>query len=537
MLSYARGPEVPLLESPIYEIFAATAERSPDRPALIVCHQNVRLTWGELRGRVEAVARGLAGLGLRPGDRVGVWASNCLEWVLLQFACAQAQMVLVNINPAYRSHELRYVLARSGMRALFLWESDDRADYRAILDEAREGQSLALVHVVYFGQDSWSRMLETPGTLPAAPADPHDVANMQYTSGTTGQPKGVLLTHHNLVNNGMAFAAGLCVTEQDRICVPVPLYHCFGCVIGSIVWIVSGCAMVIPAARFDALATLQAVASERATALYGVPAMFIAELEHPDFGRFDLTSLRTGVMAGAPCPIEVMKRVMTDMHCPGITIAYGQTESSPVVTMSHIDDAIENRVCTVGRPLPNTEIQIVSPTGAPVPIGEPGEVCARGYMVMRGYDQDPEATSRAIDSEGWLHTGDLGVMRADGYIKITGRAKDMIIRGGENISPREIEEFLHTHRKIAEVQVVGVPDLRLGEAVAVWVRLRTGESATEDEIREFCRGRIAHFKIPHYVRFVDAFPMTVSGKVQKFRMREQEIRARGLEGAADVRTA
>jgi fatty-acyl-CoA synthase len=295
--------------------------------------------------------------------------------------------------------------------------------------------------------------------------------------------------------------------------------------------------MVIPAARFGALATLEAVASERATALYGVPAMFIAELEHPDFRRFDLTSLRTGIMAGAPCPIEVMKRVMADMHCDGVTIAYGQTEGSPVVTMSRIDDAIETRVSTVGCPLPNTEIQIVSPAGATVPIGEAGEVCARGYMVMRGYDQDPDATRRAIDPEGWLHTGDLGVMRADGYIKITGRATDMIIRGGENISPREIEEFLHTHPKIAEVQVVGVPDLRLGEAVAVWVRLRAGESATEEEIRKFCRGRIAHFKIPHYVRFVDAFPMTVSGKVQKFRMRDQEIRDRGLEGAADIKTA
>jgi fatty-acyl-CoA synthase len=497
----------------------------------------VRLTWRELADRVDSVARSLTALGLRPGDRAGIWSASCLEWILLQLACARARVVLVNINPAFRSHELRYVLDRSGMRALFLWEEDDRASYRHILEEARRGQPLALEHAVYFGQESWRRMLDRRGSLPVEPAGAHEVANMQYTSGTTGSPKGVLLTHHNLVNNGAAIANCLCATFSDRICVPVPLYHCFGCVIGSMVWIVSGCALIIPAARFDALATLQAMEAERATMIYGVPAMFIAELEHPDFARFDLRSLRTGVMAGAPCPIEIMKRVMTDMHCSGVTIAYGQTESSPVITMSQVNDPVELRVSTVGCALPNTEVKIVDPSGEMAPIGEQGELCTRGYLVMRGYDGDHEATRGAIDDEGWLHTGDLATMREDEYIRITGRAKDMIIRGGENISPREIEEFLHLHPKIAEVQVVGVPDLRLGEAVAVWVRLRAGESAAEDDIREFCRGRIAHFKIPQYIRFVDEFPMTVSGKVQKFRMREHEVRERGLEMAAAVRTA
>jgi len=537
MLSYTVGPEKALIEEPIDRVFQRAVEHFGERPALIVRHQGVRLTWRELNDQVETAARGLAGLGLRIGDRVGVWAASCAEWIVLQFACARAQMVLVNINPAYRSHELRYVLTQSGMQALFLWERDDRAGYRAILEDAHAGQRLALRETVYLSGDSWRNMLRNGGGLPAKPAAPGDVANMEYTSGTTGSPKGVLLTHRNLVNNGMVIAGSLRATERDRICVPVPLYHCFGCVIGTMTCLVSGAAMVIPAARFDALATLEAIDAERATIIYGVPAMFIAELEHAEFPRFDLRSLRTGVMAGAPCPIEVMKRVVTDMHCAGMTIAYGQTESSPVITMSKVDDLVETRVSTVGCALPNTEVKIISPAGETVPVGEPGELCTRGYLVMKGYDQDPEATGRAIDPEGWLHTGDLAVMRQDGYVKITGRAKDIIIRGGENISPRELEEFLHTHPKVADVQVVGVPDRKLGETLAAWVRLRTGETATEEEIRAFCRGKIAHFKIPEYVRFVDAFPMTVSGKVQKFRMREREITERGLEGAAGVKTA
>ena len=529
MVSYVQGPAAPLLEQSIDEVLSRTAERFPNRDALIVRHQQVRLTWSELRRQVDLLARGLRGLGLAPGDRVGIWSANCAEWLLLQFASARAQVVLVNINPAYRSHELRYVLGRSGMRALFLQEQDERGNYRQILEDARDGQTLPLEHVVYLGQETWRNLQRGEGDLPAAPAAPGDVVNMQYTSGTTGSPKGVLLTHRNILNNGLLIARGLAATEHDRICVPVPLYHCFGCVIGSMVCLVSGAAMVIPAARYEALATLEAIERERATVIYGVPAMFIAELEHPRFREFDCSSLRSGVMAGAPCPIEVMKRVVSDMHCAGMTICYGQTEASPVITMSHADDDLDRRVTTVGCAMPNTEVKVVSPLGETLPAGQQGELCTRGYLVMRGYDQDPDATARAIDSEGWLHTGDLAVMREDGYLKITGRAKDMIIRGGENISPREIEEFLHTHPKIAEVQVVGVPDARLGEAVSAWVRLRAGETATEDEVREFCRDRIAHFKVPQYIRFVEAFPMTVSGKVQKFRMREAEVQERGLK--------
>jgi fatty-acyl-CoA synthase len=531
MLSYAAGPDQDLIEEPIDAVLARTVERFGDREALVACHQNRRFTWRELAGEVDRVARGLAGLGLRPGDRAGVWAANCAEWIFLQYACARAQVVLVNVNPAYRSHELGYVLKSSGMRALFLREADERGDYRTILAEARTGREIALEHAVYLDGGSWQAMLEGPGELPSIPARGTGAANMQYTSGTTGSPKGVLLSHRNILNNAHLIAGRLHATERDRICVPVPLYHCFGCVMGSLVCQTTGAAMILPAARFDALATLRAVETERATAIYGVPAMFIAELEHPEFGRFDCRSLRTGIMAGAPCPIEVMKRVVADMHCTGMTIAYGQTESSPVITMSHADDDLERRVTTVGSVLPATEVKVVSPTGETVPVGEQGELCTRGYLVMLGYDGDPDATARAIDPDGWLHTGDLATMRADESLKITGRAKDMIIRGGENISPREIEEFLHTHPAIAEVQAVGVPDARLGEAVAVWVRLRAGAAATEDEIRAFCRERIAHFKIPRYIRFVDAFPMTVSGKVQKFRMRELEVEERGLKFA------
>ena len=385
---------------------------------------------------------------------------------------------------------------------------------------------------------SWDAMLA--GGIEFAPdtATPADVANIQYTSGTTGSPKGVLLTHRNLVNNGMAISLALRAGETDRICAPVPLYHCFGSVIGSMVSVVTGAALILPSAQFDALATLQAVHRERATALYGVPTMFIAELEHPEFERFDLTSLRTGVMAGAPCPVELMRRVAGRMHCREMTIAYGQTESSPVITMSRVDDSLELRVATVGAALANTEVQIVNPeTGEPVPVGEPGELCTRGYLVMRGYDQDPDATAAAIDSEGWLHTGDLAAQRPDGYFSFRGRARDTIIRGGENIYPREVEDFLHTHPKVADVYVLGLPDARLGETVLAWVRLKNGEQATEEEIRDFCRGQIAYFKVPRYIRFVDSFPMTVTKKVQKFLMREQEIRERGLEDVAGRPTA
>jgi fatty-acyl-CoA synthase len=537
-LSYSRGAAAPLLEKTIAQVLADTAASFPDRDALVVCHQKVRLSWGELDREATRVARGLAGLGLAPGDRVGIWASNCIEWILMQYAAARAGVVLVNVNPAYRSHELRYVLQKSRIRALFLREHDSRANYRTILDDSHNGEALPLEHVVWLGDSSWDAMLAGGRDFPRDTATPHDVANIQYTSGTTGSPKGVLLTHHNLVNNGMAISLALRATAEDRICAPVPLYHCFGSVIGSMVSVVTGATLILPSAQFDALATLEAVHRERATALYGVPTMFIAELVHPDFDRFDLTSLRTGVMAGAPCPIEVMRTVAERMHCREMTIAYGQTESSPVITMSRVDDPMELRVTTVGAALANTEVQIVDPESRErVPIGQQGELCTRGYLVMKGYDDDPDATAAVVDSDGWLHTGDLAAMRPDGYFSFRGRAKDTIIRGGENIYPREVEDFLHTHPKIADVYVIGIPDARLGETVLAWVQLKPGEIAAVEEIQAFCKGKIAYFKIPQYIRFVDGFPMTVTKKIQKFLMREQEILERGLEDLARQATA
>jgi fatty-acyl-CoA synthase len=537
-LSYSRGAAEPLLEKTISQALADTAASFPDREALVVCHQNVRLSWAELDAEATRVARGLAGLGLVPGDRAGIWASNYLEWILMQHAASRAGIVLVNVNPAYRSHELRYVLQKSRIRALFLRERDARADYRAILDDTRSAGDLPLEHVVWLGEPSWDAMIAGGRDFARDTTTTHDVANIQYTSGTTGSPKGVLLTHHNLLNNGKAISLAMRATEQDRICAPVPLYHCFGSVIASMVSVVTGATLILPSAQFDALATLQAVHQERATAVYGVPTMFIAELVHPDFEQFDLTSLRTGVMAGAPCPIEVMRTVVERMHCRELTICYGQTESSPVITMSHADDPMEIRVTTIGAALSNTEVQIVDPeTGERLPIGQQGELCTRGYLVMKGYDDDPDATAAVVDSEGWLHTGDLAAMRPDGYFSFRGRAKDTIIRGGENIYPREVEDFLHTHPKIADAYVIGIPDARLGETVLAWVQLKPGEGATAEEIQAFCKGKIAYFKVPQYVRFVDGFPMTVTKKIQKYLMREQEIRERGLEDIARQATA
>jgi fatty-acyl-CoA synthase len=531
--SYLRGASVPLLNLTLSQALAETARKFPDGEALVVCHEGVRFTWSELDREVTRVARGLAGLGLRPGHRAGIWASNCFEWVLLQYAGPRAGVILVNVNPAYRSHELRYVLAKSHIRALFLREKDSRANYREILAESRNGDSLPLEHIVWLGDASWHAMIAGGTDFPKDAAMPDDVANIQYTSGTTGSPKGAMLSHRNLLNNGMAMGRGLKATEKDRICAPVPLYHCFGSVIGSMVSVTSGATLILPSAQFDALATLEAVHRERATALYGVPTMYISEMEHPEFARFDLTSLRTGVMAGAPCPIEVMRQVVNRMHMPEITIVYGQTESSPGITMSRADDPLELRVTTVGTALPNTEIRIVDPkTHRPLPIGQQGELATRGYLVMKGYDADPKATAEVIDSQGWLYTGDLAVMRPDGYFSFRGRAKETIIRGGENIYPREVEDFLHTHPKIGDVYVIGLPDAKLGETVLAWVKLKNGEQATAEEIRDFCRGKIAYFKVPQFVRFVDSFPMTVSKKVQKFLMREQEIRERGLEEVA-----
>ena len=538
MLSYARGDRLELLEKTIGQALADSAESNPAGDAVISRHQGLRLSYRDLQHQVEGTARGLWGLGIRPGDRVGMWAANCAEWIYLQVATARIGAVLVNVNPAYRSHELSFVLRKSAMKAMFLHERDARASYLEVLEEARRGQGLPLDRVILLGTNAWRKMIGN-GVEPE-PYTPgiDDVVNIQYTSGTTGSPKGVLLTHRNLVNNAYLIGRTLRLTERDRLCCPVPLYHCFGCVISTLVSMVYGMAIVMPSPQFDALAVLEAIQTERCTVLYGVPTMFIAELEHPRFREFDLSSLRTGIMAGAPCPVDVMRRVVTDMHCPEMTIAYGQTESSPVVTMSSPDDDLDTRVSTVGRAMPETEIKIVTHTdGRTVETGERGELCARGYMVMKGYDGEPEATARTVDSEGWLHTGDLATMRPDGCFHIAGRLREVIIRGGENIYPREIEEYLHGHPKIADVYVVGLPDERLGETVLAWIKLKEGENATEDEVRAFCRGRIAHFKIPQYIRFVDEFPMTVTGKIQKFRIREQEIEALGLGRAASVETA
>jgi fatty-acyl-CoA synthase len=415
---------------------------------------------------------------------------------------------------------------------------DPRANYRQILADSFNGDALPLEHEIWLGERSWDAMLAGGMDFPEPATTPGDIANIQYTSGTTGAPKGAMLTHRNLLNNGMAIGLAFQADHNDRICAPVPLYHCFGSVIGSMVCVVSGAAQIIPSAQFDALATLRAVHNERATALYGVPTMFVAEFEHPEFERFDLTSLRKGVMSGAPCPIELMKRAAEKMHIDQMVIPYGQTEASPVITMSRVGDPIELRLATIGAALANTEVQIIDTgTKKRLPIGQQGELCTRGYLVMKGYDADLKATAEVIDSEGWLHTGDLAVMHANGYFSFKGRAKETIIRGGENIYPREVENFLHTHPKIADVYIIGLPDAKLGETVLAWVQLKAGEQATAEEIRDFCRGKIAYFKIPQFVRFVDSFPMTVSKKVQKFLMREQEIRERGLAAVANRPTA
>jgi len=534
--SYARGPERGIDRRPVGQVFLETAARFPDTVALISREQNVRWTWSQYAHEARCTAAGLRALGLQPGDRAGVWATNCAEWAMLQFGCALAGVVLVNVNPAYRSYELSFVLRKSRMKALFLRECDARTNYRAVLEESRGDQELALQHVIYFGTPEWSDFLREPDGIAVA-VNPEDAANLQYTSGTTGQPKGVVLSHINIVNNGRFIAQYMNLSEIDRICLAVPLFHCFGCVIGTMAAATAGSCIVMPSPSFAARPALEAIDRERCTAVYGVPAMFIAELHCPEFAGFDLTSLRTGVMAGAPCPIEIMRQVVSKMHCPELVVCYGQTESSPVITMSRDSDSVEIRCTTVGGAMPETEVRIVSPEGQTVCAGEQGELLARGYLVMKGYDDEPEATRQAIDSDGWLHTGDLAVMRSDGYFRITGRAKDVIIRGGENISPREVEEFLQTHPAVAEVYVVGLPDESLGEIVAAWIRLKAGETTDEKSIRAFCRGKLAHFKVPQFVRVVDSFPMTLSGKVQKFRMREFEIEARGLEKAAHRETA
>jgi fatty-acyl-CoA synthase len=536
-LSYARGPSRPLLELTIGALLDRTASRFPERLAVASCHQSKRLSWTELSAEADRVARGLWALGIRRGDRVGLWSTNCIEWIVMHMGCARAGAALVNVNPAYRSHELRYTLQKSRMKALFLWSKDRRADYEEILGRARQGLTLALEHTVCFDSPEWPALLDAEGKLPDRVAV-DDVANIQYTSGTTGLPKGVMLTHHNIVNNGQFLAQGFHYTEQDKIVVPVPLFHCYGCVIGTMTALNTGAAILLPSWTFDPRATLKAVHDERATSVYGVPAMYVAEMALPEFSSYNLTSLRTGMMSGAPCPVELMKRVLNEMYCRELVIAYGQTETSPVTTMSDADDSIEIRVSTVGRAMPQTEIQIASTvTGQRLPLGEQGEVCVRGYALMKGYDGDPEGTADVIHADGWLHTGDLGILREDGCIHLTGRSRDVIIRGGENIYPREVEEFLYTHPKVDEAQVVGIPNARLGEIVVAWVRLKPGVEATEEEIRAFCQGQIAYYKIPEHVRFVSEFPATLSGKIQKYKMRAFEIEARGLQSLAEAATA
>lgn len=537
MRSYAAGPNIPLLGKTIGRAFDETVARHPSKEAVVSRHQGLRLTYAELAAGVAETAAGLWGLGIRPGDRVGMWASNCVEWICLQAATAKIGAVLVNVNPAYRAADLAYILERSGMKAIFLHEQDARVHYGGVLAAARKGRELPLQHAVFLGTEQWRAMIGAGVRPPDESAGIHDTVNIQYTSGTTGKPKGVLLTHNNLVNNAYLVGRGLKWSAADKLCLPVPLYHCFGCVMGSLQAIVYGATLVLPSAQFDPPAALQAVDEERCTTIYGVPTMFIAMLDHPDFARYDTSPLRTGIMAGAPCPIELMKRVVNEMHCAEMTIAYGQTEASPAITQSATDAPLEVRVATVGAAMPCTEVKVAGPSGGAAEVGVQGELLARGYLVMKGYDNDAAATAAAVDADGWLHTGDLAVMRGDGNFRITGRAREMIIRGGENIYPREIEEFLHTHPKVADAYVLGLPDERLGERVLAWVRPRAGESLTEDELKDFCRGQIAHFKIPEFIRFVEEFPMTVTGKVQKFVIRQKEIELRGLESAQRMRTA
>jgi fatty-acyl-CoA synthase len=547
-LSYSHGTaEQTLLGETIGANLNRIAAAFGDREAVVDVPTGRRWTYAQLDADTDTLARGLIAAGIKGGDRVGIWAPNCAEWVLLQYATAKAGVILVNINPAYRSHELSYALRQSGVRLLVSAESFKTSNYRAMVDGVRGGLA-GLDRVIYLGSADWDELFVV-GRMPIAGGGDQlaerqamlsfdDPINIQYTSGTTGFPKGATLSHHNILNNGYFIGEGCRYTEQDRVCIPVPFYHCFGMVLGNLACTTHGAAIVIPAAGFDPAATLRAVAAERCTSLYGVPTMFIAELALPDFASYDLSSLRTGIMAGSPCPVEVMKRVVSEMHMAEVTICYGMTETSPVSAQTRADDDMERRVSTVGRVHPYVEVKIVDPeTGLTLPRGATGEMCTRGYSVMLGYWDDPEQTSQAIDQARWMHTGDLAVMDEAGYLNIVGRIKDMIIRGGENVYPREIEEFLYSHPAIEDVQVIGVPDARYGEEICAWVKLRPGQQLTEQELREFCTGQIAHFKIPRYLRITTEFPMTVTGKVQKFKMRDTSITELGLESAASAETA
>ncbi|WP_405426446.1 AMP-binding protein [Streptomyces erythrochromogenes] len=531
--SYASGVcAVPLLGDTIGENLDRTVRRFPDRDALVDVAAGRRWTYAELAADVDALALGLLDLGIVKGDRVGIWAPNRAEWTLVQYATARIGAVLVTVNPAYRSHELEYVLGQSGIRLLAAADRFKNSDYAAMIEEVRP-RCPALEFVALLGGPLWNSLLERgrrgdPADLARAQAalSPDDAVNIQYTSGTTGFPKGATLSHHNILNNGF-FVGELChYTEQDRVCIPVPFYHCFGMVMGNLACTSHGAAMVIPAPSFDPVATLAAVESERCTSLYGVPTMFIAELAEPGFDAYDLSSLRTGIMAGSPCPVEVMREVIERMGMTEVSICYGMTETSPVSTQTRADDSVERRVSTVGRVGPHLEVKVVDPrTGRTVPRGEPGELCTRGYSVMLGYWEEPERTAEAVDGARWMHTGDMAVMDDDGYLSITGRIKDMVIRGGENLYPREIEEFLHTHPDVLDVQVIGVPDPKYGEELMAWVRMREGaEPLTADAVRAYCAGRLAHFKIPRYVHVVEEFPMTVTGKVRKVEMRQEALR-------------
>ena len=542
-LSCTRGAgEPPLLEITIGEALDRAAERWGDADALVSVAQGVRWSWRELAARADAMAAGLLALGMEPGDRLGIWSHNCAEWAVAQFAAAKAGLILTTINPAYRPSELEFTLNKVGVRAMVIAERFKTSDYVAMLEAV---DAPRLEHRIKIGgppRSGWLQFDDVSGLGSAADLrrtmqvaaglDPRQAANIQFTSGTTGLPKGATLSHRNILNNGFFVGRAQQLGPDDRICVPVPLYHCFGMVMGNLTGVTCGAVVVYPSPGFDPESTLEAIEQERCTALYGVPTMFIAELGHPRFDSFDLSSLRTGIMAGSPCPAEVMKQVVDRMHMSGVTIAYGMTETSPVSFQSALDDPIERRVSTIGRVQPHLEVKVVDPQGGITARGKPGELCTRGYAVMLGYWDEPEQTADAIDAEGWMHTGDIGVIDEEGYGRIVGRIKDMVIRGGENIYPREIEEFLYAHPKVADVQVVGLPDAVMGEELCACIRLALGETCDEAEIRAFCQGRIAHYKIPRHVRFVDEFPLTVSGKVQKFILRERMIQELNLAGSS-----